>query len=112
MRVPQVQVRRLAVHQVEEAVHGHDPVRQREGGVVAGVEQRSVEKLLDRQHLSLGQAQPAGFRSRRGAGHRHLGVEAGEIHCHDRGHQLGEAGRRPAQVRVFCPQHTAGVEVE
>ena len=98
------------VHAHDELVDGSgDVLGERDGGVVAGGQQQAVEQALqahmpaERQHADLRALHVDGL-----AGDEHGRVGRRGLDGQERGHHLGEARDRHAQVWVVLPEHLAG----
>src|SRR5690606_16458943 len=105
------------VHLVDERLDARtERAGERVGGVGAGGQHERVQQVLDGQRVAGAQvgdggAAPGGVADV-GAGDGDLVGGVGLLEDHVRGHHLGEAGHRPAQVGVLAEVDLAGGGVD
>ncbi len=112
VRRPQMERRRLLVHEVEELRPVHDARRDRLGRVVAGVEQHALEQLADGQLLAGADAHVVWFDLGRGDRHRDDGVQRRKVRRHHRGHHLGQGRLRISRPLVLLVEDLSSCKVD
>ena len=113
VRISQAQGRRAAIHLRHEGGDRAAAVqRQRHGGVVAGLQQQTVEQLLHRQHLAGLQIQRRPFHAAGSGGNRHRFVQRAALCDEQACHNLRRAGNQAPRPGVLFIEDAPGGAVQ
>ena len=114
MRVLKAQVAHLGVHAIDEAGHvAGNVARDGDGGVVAGGQEQAVKEIAHRQAHPRLQAHDGPV-----AGEEVVDVDVDDLirvaglDSDERGHDLRDAGRRQASMRVLIEEELAALIVD